>query len=133
MEAWWWWTAMPAGDKMARGRAEGSPARRRGGNGVDMREVLHHSLGQGEEEKRGVSRHPSAPILSSKATNQRGSDPLASRRRSPPSRGSDGGWWWLTGQGSVDPGPVDQGQLTLKPVDQGPGLNQGPVWPYTLI
>ncbi|KAK9096670.1 hypothetical protein Sjap_022167 [Stephania japonica] len=26
----------------------------------------------------------------------------------------------LTGQESVDPGPVDQGQLTLRPVDQGP-------------
>ncbi|KAK9091038.1 hypothetical protein Sjap_024215 [Stephania japonica] len=30
MEAWWWRTVMLAGDKMARGRAEGSPARRRG-------------------------------------------------------------------------------------------------------
>ncbi|KAK9137267.1 hypothetical protein Sjap_007861 [Stephania japonica] len=58
-------------------------------------------------KKRGGSLHPSAPTFSSKAAGQRGSDLLASRRR-------------LTGQGSVNPGPGDQGQLTLRIVDQGP-------------
>ncbi|KAK9152708.1 hypothetical protein Sjap_000188 [Stephania japonica] len=40
-------------------------------------------------KKRGGFRHPFAPTLSSKVSGQRGSDPLASRRRSPPSRRLD--------------------------------------------